>query len=115
MSDNLKENFRQFRIEHDNRIAMNYVTFEQLPPPVDLGLYVEKEFDKGLSTNDFTDEDKSKLDSINPSDFATKNSLDEAVMTLSSKQLELEQAKIGGDTFPIATDSEINRMLNSIF
>lgn len=63
MTDNLRENLRQFRIEHDFRIAEGFVV---------------KEEGKILSSNDFTDEAKKKLDDI---DFATE---DDVIQMLNS-------------------------------
>lgn len=49
LQEKLKNDFRSFRIEHDNRISQNYI---------------EKEVGKGLSTEDFTTAEKEKLASL---------------------------------------------------
>lgn len=73
---------------------------------VDLSDYVQKEDGKGLSTNDFTNEDKAKLNGI--ADGATKV---EASNTPGCIKIN------GSDTtvVSIATDNDVGLMLNDIF
>lgn len=73
---------------------------------VDLSGYVEKEGDKGLSTNDFTDAEKAKLEGV--AEGATKV---EASTTAGN-------VKINGVETPvvsIATDAEVAEMLAEVF
>ncbi|MDE7262878.1 MAG: hypothetical protein K2N78_12585, partial [Oscillospiraceae bacterium] len=73
---------------------------------VDLSGYVEKEEGKGLSANDYTDEDKAKLDGI--ADGATKVEATEkaGVISINDEDVTL---------FEVATYAEVDEMLNEVF
>lgn len=69
---------------------------------VDLSGYVEKEAGKGLSTNDFTDADKTKLDGV--AEGATKVTATEGSGTLNINGTDVE-------LFRVATAEEFQAML----
>lgn len=88
MADNpLNDNFRQFRMEYDTRIAQKYVA---------------KENGKGLSTNDFTDADKQKLATLTGG--ASGVSYSDATTLASGLMSANDKAKLNG----IANSAQVN-------
>lgn len=73
---------------------------------VDLSGYVQKEAGKGLSTNDFTDADKDKLDGI--SEGANK-----VTATAGSGTINIDGTDVV--LFEVATNAEVTEMLNGVF
>lgn len=83
----LNDNFRQFRMEYDTRIAQKYVA---------------KENGKGLSTNDFTDADKQKLATLTGG--ASGVSYSDATTLASGLMSANDKAKLNG----IANSAQVN-------
>lgn len=73
---------------------------------VDLSGYVEKESGKVLSSNDFTDELKTKLDGVSTG----ANKVETSTITGNIK-IDGNETKI----FDVAADSEVTEMLNEVF
>lgn len=72
--------------------------------------YVKKDGSKVLSTNDYTTEDKEKLAGIDTSKYVEKN----GTKQLSDENYTTEEkAKLAG--IEIATDDEVQAMLNEVF
>lgn len=92
--------------QYDEYMVLNGVLEKVGDWSVDLSDYVQKEDGKGLSSNDFTDADKEKLEGI--AEGATK-------VTASSVPGAINVDGNQVDVVKIATDSEVGEMLNDIF
>lgn len=92
--------------QYDEYMVLNGVLEKVGDWSVDLSDYVQKEEGKGLSSNDFTDDDKEKLEGI--AEGATK-------VTASSVPGAINVDGNQVDVVKIATDSEVGEMLNDIF
>lgn len=93
LQEKLKNDFRSFRIEYDNRVSQKYV---------------EKQDGKRLSTEDFTTAEKNKLASltggaaVDTSQFATKD------------ELQLALSNVTVDTSNLATKDELQEALENV-
>lgn len=73
---------------------------------VDLSNYVEKEEGMGLSSNDFTTEDKEKLESIATGATKVEATAGSGTLTIDGESVTL---------FEVSTDAETAEMLNEVF
>lgn len=92
------------------------IKYDVLSGFVDLSNYVEKETGKGLSTNDFTDDYKAKLEAI--AENSTKVEASNINGNIRIDGVETIVYTLPNDvvlTSMIATDSEVTEMLDSIF
>lgn len=92
------------------------IKYDVLSGFVDLSNYVEKEDGKGLSTNDFTNDYKAKLDAI--AAMATNVEASETNGNIKIDGVETVVYTLPDDvvlTSMIATDAEVTEMLDSIF
>lgn len=92
--------------QYDEYMVLNGVLEKVGDWSVDLSDYVQKEDGKVLSSNDFTDADKEKLEGV--AEGATK-------VTASSVPGAINVDGNQVDVVKIATDSEVGEMLNDIF
>ena len=113
LNEKLNNDFKAFRMEHDNRIAQKYVI---------------KEAGKGLSEENFTPQEKNKLASltggadIDTSQFATKTELQTAInnATVDTSQFatkdELQTAinNVTIDTSQFATKDELQTAISNV-
>ncbi len=81
-------------------------SYDVLAGFVNLSGYVEKETGKGLSANDYTDAEKTKLNGI--AEGATKVEASETVGNIKINGVETT-------LFNVATDAEVTEMLNGVF
>lgn len=79
---------------------------DALSGAVDLSNYVEKEAGKGLSTNDFTNDYKSKLDGVSAGATKTAASSTAGHITIDGTDIEIVS---------IASDSDANAAIEAVF
>lgn len=91
------------------------IKYDVLSGFVDLSNYVEKETGKGLSTNDFTNDYKAKLDAIAAN--ATKVEASDINGNIKIDGVETTVYTLPDDVIQgdIATDAEVTEMLNEVF
>ena len=90
LEQKLNDDFKAFRMEHDNRIALKYV--EQVPG-------------KALSDNNYTTIEKDKLAAIDTSSFVTNAALSEALENISTPAI---------DTSNFVTNAALSEALENI-